>query len=836
MKNRTVFRLEVTLINSVCSFKLNWGASQSITKELKYYKNLDVYYCKWQEAYLNCYQNFRGKGVVKGSGQVVNIKVPNITNNGITDYQKLLRDAEDCLINEFHEWLQSAKLSPIRREIANAASNLLELPNTWVELFITCNSIELRRLPWETWEIGEALRIPEKIRISRTPGNIRNKPVCPVRRKLRMLVIFGDDSGLDFKAEKQAVQSLDSIMSVKFAGWSREKYPEPFDIKKLKLDICQDIKDEKGWDILFFAGHSQENFFADGELGIAPNVFLPIREIKDSLEFAQSRGLQFAIFNSCCGTQIAEYLIDMGLNQVVVMREPIHDKVSWEFFKQFSQSLAEYKDVHSALLDTCQYLKQQEKRISYPSAYLVPSLFRHPEAEVFRIQPFGIWAIFKRWLPTQKETKWLGILLALSLISPVQNLLLEPRILLQAIYRQLTFQMPSPKEKTPILLVKIDEKSFSNDKIEQRYPIDYGYLANLIQKVSNYNAQLIGVNYVLNAERKQQEASNKKLQEVINKSVSGKNIVFVFAYYQKQEDSEKNTVSDTFAKLNWSLEGDIKFSEWYVQLPERSSYSPDSSYCSVDCPFSYLLALTHLYQTNNSNQYDLVKPNLESRNDFLRSLNKSHNISRKKAPFLYKLQGHQISDFAYWFYPIIDFSIPPNQVYQAISACELLGSCKVKTKMIGKLDNKIVIIAPGLYDEAGIDGKGEANQTIPLAVAFGRGKNGWRDWLNGEKTFTKGEAHAYMVNSLLARRIVTPIPDFLMILIAGILGKYIKFILLENPSEKESILNNLRNGSVVYLICSLQAYISLAILLPWFLPSITLWNYIRFAVEKKTND
>jgi hypothetical protein len=133
-------------------------------------------------------------------------------------------------------------------------------------------------------------------------------------------------------------------------------------------------------------------------------------------------------------------LINLGLSQVAVMREPIHDQVAQEFLVQFLQSLAQYKDVHEALLDASQFLKQEDKRLSYPSAYLVPSLFRHPGAELFRIKPFGSVEALKRWLPTKPEASWLVALLFLSLLPPVQSLLLEPRICFRLFIATLPFK------------------------------------------------------------------------------------------------------------------------------------------------------------------------------------------------------------------------------------------------------------------------------------------------------------------------------------------------------------------------------------------------------------
>jgi len=228
------------------------------------------------------------------------------------------------------------------------------------------------------------------------------------------------------------MRQFKNIIDVTFVGLQPEA-----NIPDLKTKIKDALTSESGWDILFFAGHSNENNITGGEISIAKNATLLISEIAPLLTIAIKRGLQFAIFNSCNGLNIANSLIDLGLSQVAVMREPVHNAVAAEFLLRFLQALSEFKDVHEALLLASQYLKT-EKNLTYPSAYLIPSLFRHPEAPLFRIEPFGIKQRLKKIIPTQKEAIALAILLLISLQIPIQNHLLGQRLWVQALYRQLT--------------------------------------------------------------------------------------------------------------------------------------------------------------------------------------------------------------------------------------------------------------------------------------------------------------------------------------------------------------------------------------------------------------
>lgn len=816
---RTVFQLRVNQFGTSCNFELLWGKGRTISVELTYPLSLTRSYEHWESAYLNYYRRMRGRAVISGTGALP------------VDPHKELKTAEAQLLQEFQHWLLSPELVSIRSEIAKATQVADKPRHHWVEVFLTCTSLELARLPWETWEIGKDLGTPPIIRIARTPANILNEPVCPIRRKARVLAILGDNTGLNLGQDTKALRSLRRVASITIIGWKRNEQKAKLNIPKsiethffeadaLKHEIQKAIADVRGWDILFFAGHSNETVLTGGELGIAPHTSISISEIEDSIHKAKQRGLQFAIFNSCCGINIAESLINLGLSQVAVMREPIHDQVAQEFLVQFLKSLAQYKDVHEALLDASQLLKQEEKRLSYPSAYLIPSLFRHPGAELFRIKPFGPVEALKRWLPTKSEANWLVVLLIFSLLPPVQSLLLEPRILLQAVYRQVTFQVPSHVE-IPLLLIRIDNKSLIADDIQQRHPIDYSYLAKIVQSLSQRNANLIGIDYILDQVDKQPQNSQKLKQSLHDAVEQGTWFVFGHKPY---EDPRKGRVSPQIANFNWSMEGDIDFYNWYVEL------LPANTDCSETCPFAYLLALAHSLQVQESPPAGLPKPDLHSQKNLRSLVINPENGRDERTAFLYQLRLLPISSFLQWFQPIVDFSIPPERAYYSFSACELLSSCKGtgNVPVPQDLHQYVVIIVPGGYEEAGLEpedrGTHSDNYTVPLAVAF------WRGWRDGK--FLGGETHAYMLHHLLTRRLVIPIPDLWMILLAAFLGKGMTLVLQDNPRLERRWMFRLGVATAVYMIASLQIYISAAVLFPWFLPSVVFWKYIRLALKR----
>jgi hypothetical protein len=323
MMNFTAFYLTIQQVEQVCLFQLSWGQGQHLSVNVTYPENLTKLYQEWQHIYLSFYKKaLRGKVANMGS-----LAAPPI------DWHARLVQAEAQFLSEFHHWLRSAELFEIRKQIAQASK---QNQTPYLDIFITCSTLTLAKLPWEVWEIGTEFALESsQIRIVRTAKNRQGTVTATQGKyphKARILVILGDETGLNFKTEKQAIKSLKPHADVKFIGWQPNK-----NIDELKTEIVKTISSQIGWDILFFAGHSNETDLTGGELGIAPHVALSISELEPALITAKDRGLQCAVFNSCNGLTIADKLIDLGISQVAVMREPIHNEVAEEFLLRFLQ-------------------------------------------------------------------------------------------------------------------------------------------------------------------------------------------------------------------------------------------------------------------------------------------------------------------------------------------------------------------------------------------------------------------------------------------------------------------------------------------------------------------
>jgi CHASE2 domain-containing sensor protein len=777
------FFLKIRQFSESCQWDLVWGNGQHLQP---YYINLSTNlkqsYQLWQSAYTSFYQNnFRARIAHQGG-------------LGSLNPRRKLIEAQIALLEQFKKWLNSEKLLPIRNHIIRVIKEEIEQRQVQkVHIILTCSSPEIEKLPWESWELEKEIVSSVPIRLIRSPNTVRSayRVKYPINsQKARVLAIFGDQTSLDFQKDLQILSSQTSWQEIKVISWQ-----ENTSVIKHKNTICQALADPKGWDILFFAGHSDENTILGGELGIAPQTSISIKELEPFLQTALARGLQFALFNSCNGLSIAHALIDLGLPQIIVMREPIHNQAAQVFLLDFLQNLSAGKDVSDSLYDACQ---ARQKDPNFPSLYLIPSLFSHPQAPIYRLQSNSWKKRLAKWLPYPQQSLALFSLIALSLASPVQEFLLDKRTLFQAIYRDITYQIPS--DSAPILLVSIDEQSLNEAKVMQRNPLDRKYLATIIDHLAILNPQVVGVDYLLD---RPQGAEDTILAQSLHNIIKNNQSIVVFAAIL--EGGKEMGILPDIAPLNMVMQGSVESSPFYLDMPQD---------CSNICTFSYLVAVNHAisYPASFTNLHDY-------RTRVLQLLQQPQN-NNSIIHFLQKAEAHsltQVSSYIRqrWLQPIVDFSLPPENIYYNLPAKNLLD--KTHKQQVGK---QVVLIVSGGYAQAGINSEQDFF-SAPLALSFWRLKN-----MEHSHILTGGQAHAYMIHHWLNRHLVTPLPDLWLILVAALLAK-----LLE---QFRVSLILLLLGNILYVFLSLQVYVTYNLVLPILLPLITFWAYTIIYLSRYT--
>ena len=790
------YRLKVVQVEQVCLFELTWEAGRQLAAKLPYPQQLEKLYAIWQRAYSSYYQSaLRGRVVCSGQAATQ------------VDWHSRLVQAEATLLFEFHLWLRSAALFEIRREISRGT-----IGNT--DLLIACDAPDLSRLPWESWEISAEFGTSHPLRIARLPVNVRRSAAIPHKSgKARILVILGDDTGLDFSAELAAIASLHRLADVEVVGWQ-----PGVEIDRLKYDICKTIQTAAGWDSLLFFGHSNEANAVGGQIAIAPNETLSIRELTPYLQRAKARGLRFALFNSCQGLDIASALIDLGINQVAIMREPIHNRVAQAFLLQFLQSLTQFDDVHTALRKASQSLRL-ESNLTYPSAHLVPSLFRHSGSELFRLQPVG-WRTGLRAVVPQKrwQVAALSVAAGLSFLSPVSNWLIGQRLRSQAIYVDVTGQLLTTPP--PVVLVQIDRESIRRGLPSgEPYPMDRAYLAQIVDKLSALDAKIIGIDYLLD---RPQAGNDARLANALSQAAErGSTLVFGAVL----EAGVEVGVRKELASDNWSMQGYTNMPRWYLRV------LPYERACTERCPFSYLLALTQ--KTQQSAAIASSWLSIESETNLRQTLlsvaqEQTQDVSLQR---LYRLRLSPWTSLSRawrqrWFQPLLDFSLPPEQIYSRLSAYRLLEIPEAQLRSQFDWQNQVVIVAAGGYGEAGTDFFKD-HSALPPAVAY------WRR-SSAPSRFTGGEANAYSVHHFLRQHYAVPIPDILLAMGSAIASAALIWLFHKQQLTLRQRQITLCLLSLSYSWLGLQVYASAAVLLPWLLPTATVWIYCLPSLKRSS--
>ncbi|MDZ8107596.1 MAG: substrate-binding domain-containing protein [Nostoc sp. DedQUE12a] len=270
-----------------------------------------------------------------------------------------------------NEWLNSSesRWRPIRDRLI-AIAHQLHQSNEEISIIIDAKDIDLRRLPWQEWDLFEQHYPQVEVAFS-SPKNVnqhKNKAVLK-NGNIRILVAVGRSDGINTKDDLKVIQELE------------EKGVEVICLMQpSRKELCEALWDEKGYHIFVFTGHSGSQ--KDGQIGwieLNNKDSLSIEEFQEALKQAISKGLQLAIFNSCDGLGFAHQLLQLHLPWVIVMREPVPDPVAVEFLKYFFQEFT----CNNSLFTSVQKARKRLEHFKseYPGAIWLPTICIEPNIE-----------------------------------------------------------------------------------------------------------------------------------------------------------------------------------------------------------------------------------------------------------------------------------------------------------------------------------------------------------------------------------------------------------------------------------------------------------------------
>ncbi len=272
---------------------------------------------------------------------------------GILVERSACRQAAQALAHEIQTWLASPLFQPIEQRLRE-----LLMPQEPVEVLLRSRDVRLQRLPWHLWPFLERYAHAELI-ISSLPEGWQRPP--RTQTQVRILAILGDCRGIDTEADRQLLENLPDAQVV-------------FLVEPSQQTMYQALW-EQPWDILFFAGHSRTDG-QQGRIHLNATESLTLEDIRYGLRRAIGQGLQLAMFNSCDGLGLADALASLHLPQLIVMREPVPDRVAQEFLKQFLQAFAQGEPLPMALRQAREWLQGLEAE--FPCASWLPILIQNP--------------------------------------------------------------------------------------------------------------------------------------------------------------------------------------------------------------------------------------------------------------------------------------------------------------------------------------------------------------------------------------------------------------------------------------------------------------------------
>ncbi len=279
------------------------------------------------------------------------------------------------LQSQLNLWLNSEGFRPIKEKLLQHLDPLDE-----IRVMIQTDDQQLRQLPWHGWELCDrypkaeiALSAPaygqvfsEMSEVSQEAARIEPSLAgLGSNNKVRILAIFGSDTGLDLRADQVLLEALPQA-----------------EVMVLRSPLRQELDDQlwsQPWDILFFAGHSASDGSGQrGQIAINAQECLTMGQLRQGLRQAIAQGLQLAIFNSCDGLGLASELAELNLPQVIVMREPVADAVAQRFLRQFLRAFSGGTSLYRSVRQARESLQSLED--DFPCATGLPMICQNPAA------------------------------------------------------------------------------------------------------------------------------------------------------------------------------------------------------------------------------------------------------------------------------------------------------------------------------------------------------------------------------------------------------------------------------------------------------------------------
>jgi CHASE2 domain-containing sensor protein len=298
----------------------------------------------WQLEYkaLGANQRIKGKKVIFTSGN---------SRSRLNLWGEQLRE-------RFQDWLKAASFQEVNLWLREKLSI-----SESIRVLLCTDEQKVHQLPWSQWDFVQ--RYPHtEIALSRLDV-VEVSLACRQKRQVevRILAIFGSSQNINVKEDLKILSTCPNTYLKSLVQPQREE--------------LYDYLWTECWDLVFFAGHS-ETIAEAGIIYLNDRDILTIADLEYALQKAIANGLQLAIFNSCDGLGLAYALGKLGLPQIIVMREPIADRVAHQFLSYFLTEYSSNQPLHLATRKARERLQGSEQK--YPFSSWLPVLYQNQSA------------------------------------------------------------------------------------------------------------------------------------------------------------------------------------------------------------------------------------------------------------------------------------------------------------------------------------------------------------------------------------------------------------------------------------------------------------------------
>lgn len=509
------------------------------------------------DAYRNwevLYKAFSKRLNNRGNIEVVFGSPTNISEANLEQLREILQTHLD-------NWLNTESFRPIERYLTRKLQE-----EDAIRVIITTEDEEIRHLPWHLWHFFEDYPKAE-IALSAPKFDLKPHSQTPVG-KVRILAVFGDSQGIDLDNDMKLLKGLPRNAELVTLAESGEQ-------KLTRKSLTEFLWDAKGWDILFFAGHSK----TEGEKGrifLNETESLTIDELKHALKTAIARGLQLAIFNSCQGLGLARQLEDLHIPQVIVMKQSVPDQVAHQFLQHFLEQFASGESFYLSVRQAREKLQGIENE--FPCASWLPVICQNPATIPPNWQKLCYEGRYQPLMPL------IVSILVTSLVLGIRSLGMLQGLELQA-YDQLMRSRPDEGTDPHLLLVTATQQDIEDNG---GYPLSDQTLAQAIEKLNQYQPRLIGLDILRDRPR---EPGNQELMSLFRQQ---ENLIAICSHPQAG-----NAEKAGFKPPPGVTEDFLGFSDVFVDKSDQvirrhllsdDPYVPDTPDQEILCPTDHSLS------------------------------------------------------------------------------------------------------------------------------------------------------------------------------------------------------------------------------------------------------